>query len=303
MKIMREESTKKPQSRRYSLLAAAIFLSGCGAGNVDRSAQMPEAPAPSSLEMVDCLLPGQVRKLGSSLTYLTPRRPTRSTETECEIRGGEYVAYDRANYKTALAVWLEAAKQGDPKAQNYVGEIYAKGMGTLPNYDLAAQWYQKAAAQGHEQAKINLGLLYEQGLGVQQDLVAALNLYRDATGVTGDDLQLSSEVERLKESDRKLQQMQQTVASQQQTVAQLQSRLSSAKQELKRLETVGATAMAAAKGSADEAALKQEIDSKRREVSEMADALQNRNSQYKTLQKSYVTAQKDLEKADRKSVV
>ena len=38
---------------------------------------------------VDCLLPGQVRKLGSRFTSLTPRRLVRTSPTDCEIRGGE----------------------------------------------------------------------------------------------------------------------------------------------------------------------------------------------------------------------
>ena len=49
---------------------------------------------------------------------------------DCEIRGGEYTAYDRASYSTALKVWLEPAKAGDAQAQTYVGEIFEKGLGT-----------------------------------------------------------------------------------------------------------------------------------------------------------------------------
>ena len=60
------------------------------------------------LEIVDCLLPGQVRQLGNT-TYLTQRRPTRTTASDCRIRGGEYVAFDRADLKSALRVWMAAA--------------------------------------------------------------------------------------------------------------------------------------------------------------------------------------------------
>jgi len=45
------------------------------------------------LLIVDCLLPGQIRKLGRQMTYLTPRRPIKTTAKDCEIRGGEYVAF------------------------------------------------------------------------------------------------------------------------------------------------------------------------------------------------------------------
>lgn len=134
------------------------------------------------LIIVDCLLPGQVRKLGS-MTYLTPRRPTKSTAIDCEIRGGEYVAFDRSNYSTALNVWLGKAEEGDATAQNYVGEIYQKGLGLEPQYDLAAEWFRKAADQGNYRAQMNLGYLYERGLGVEENSVEAINWYRKATGL------------------------------------------------------------------------------------------------------------------------
>jgi hypothetical protein len=53
--------------------------------------------APESYEVVTCLLPGQVRQLGTQMTYLSERRPVRTTIEDCTIRGGEYVAGDRAN--------------------------------------------------------------------------------------------------------------------------------------------------------------------------------------------------------------
>ena len=82
--------------------------------------------------IVDCLLPGTVRKLGKMSTYMSARRPIRTIQSDCEIRGGEYVAYDRANYETALKVWMAQAESGDAEAQNYVGEIYDKGLGIAP---------------------------------------------------------------------------------------------------------------------------------------------------------------------------
>ncbi|MDR2215516.1 MAG: caspase family protein [Nevskiaceae bacterium] len=139
------------------------------------------------LEIVDCLLPGQVRQLGA-MTYVSQRRPTRTTAADCRVRGGEYVAYDRADAKSALRVWLAAAEAGDADAQNTVGEIYERGLGDVPNYEAAAIWYQKAADQGYSRAQFNLGTLYEQGLGVQIDRLKALNLYRTAWGLPQDSL-------------------------------------------------------------------------------------------------------------------
>ena len=161
---------------------------------------MPSAHAtlttrnPEDLLIVDCLLPGQVRKLGRSATYMSARRPIRTTQADCEIRGGEYVSYDRANYQTALKVWMGQADGGDAEAQNYVGEIYMKGLGTAPDYVKAAEWFEKAAAQNNKRARINLGYLYEQGLGVEKDMAKALNLYREASGIDNDKLVFASTV-------------------------------------------------------------------------------------------------------------
>ena len=150
-------------------------------------AAAPPAGTRGDLEIVECLLPGQVRIVGGR-TYLSSRRPTRTTGQDCRVRGGEYVAYDRANRETALKFWMESAQQGDPEAQVTVGEIYERGLGTQPNYEAAAIWYQKAADQGYSRALFNLGTLYEQGRGVEADRLKALNLYRQAWGIPADNL-------------------------------------------------------------------------------------------------------------------
>ena len=49
---------------------------------------------PQQLALVDCLLPGQVRKLGTKFTYMTPRRHIRTSAMDCEIRGGESITHN-----------------------------------------------------------------------------------------------------------------------------------------------------------------------------------------------------------------
>src|SRR5262245_50453051 len=185
-------------SRVLGLTVAAVAIASIGvvAGKTkkEKAPDVPQAHDPKDLQIVDCLLPGQVRKLGAAQTYVSRRRPTRTSALDCEIRGGEYTAYDRANYQTALKVWLESAEAGDAQAQYYVGEIYEKGLGIAPDYAQAAAWYRKAADQGLAQAQINLGFLCEKGLGVPQDSRQALEWYRKATGVSGV-IMLDSEVE------------------------------------------------------------------------------------------------------------
>lgn len=180
---------------RSALLAAAasLILVAC-AGGPSGPIEIPEGATVSDLYIVDCLLPGQVRQLGNS-TYLTPRRPTRTTAQDCRLRGGEYVAFDRADYKTALKVWLPAAEAGDADAQNSVGEIFERGLGTEPNYAVAVLWFERAAKQGHKGAQFNLGTLYETGKGVPEDKATAMNWYRQAWGLAEDELVYKSDAE------------------------------------------------------------------------------------------------------------
>lgn len=180
------------QTTNIAILVLLLFLPaifGCSSGlssTPDAAGKLsePSMQSPHSADdflVVDCLLPGQIRKLGK-IIYHTPRRPIKTTAIDCEIRGGEYVAYDRSNYATALKVWMSQATDGDKVAQTYVGEIYEKGLGLAPQYDLAAEWYRKAAEQGYARAQINLGYLYEKGLGVENNMEKAIYWYRRASG-------------------------------------------------------------------------------------------------------------------------
>ena len=180
-------------SRVMVLFMASLLAAVVGCTSPSPSVQAPDqstsaassAAAPGRAEalfVVDCLLSGQVRKLGQ-MTFLTSRRPIKTSAQDCEFRGGEYVAYDRSDYRTSLNVWLPQAQAGDKEAQTYVGEIYEKGLGVPRDYAVASAWYRKAAAQGHSRAQINLGFLYEKGLGVEKDPVQALSWYRQASGL------------------------------------------------------------------------------------------------------------------------
>lgn len=145
------------------------------------------------LEIVDCLLPGQVHVLGNK-TFLSARRPTSTTVADCRIRGGEYVAYDRANLKSSLRVWLDAANDGNPDAMTNVGEIFERGLGGTPDYEEAIQWYRRlvddaaVADKAKARALVDLGMLYEEGNGVDKDPLQALNYYRRASGVPENNL-------------------------------------------------------------------------------------------------------------------
>ncbi|MBB5209053.1 caspase family protein [Chiayiivirga flava] len=208
------------------LVAALVALPVAAAGllTVPPTAHAAAARNAEDLLVVDCLLPGQIRKLGRQANFMSARRPIRTVQADCEIRGGEYAAYDRANYQTALGVWMDQAVAGNAQAQNYVGEIYAKGLGTAPDHAMAASWFRKAAEQGDKRARINLGYLYEQGLGVEKNLGEALNLYRAASGITGDELVFASTVQvQLEARDRQISGLRQTVEQQAQESADLRA--------------------------------------------------------------------------------
>lgn len=174
--------------RLILILTTLLCLTSCrqsgdltSAGLPGGAASLAGAVDPDAYMEVDCLLPGQVRKLGTML-YASPRRPLKTTANDCSIRGGEYVVFDRANYKQALAIWMVEAEGGDPVAQTYVGEIYLKSPKGAPRYDLAAKWFEKAASNGHKRAQVNLGYLYENGLGVAADREVAAQWYSKASG-------------------------------------------------------------------------------------------------------------------------
>lgn len=201
------------------LLAAAVTLAGAGCATDSQQSDVGTLSARASgaadatgaadyvisriedLTVVDCLLPGRMRKMGQTITWVDRPRPVKKTISDCEILGGQYVLFDRANFDTALAVWKVTAEQGDPTAQTYVGEIFERGLGRAPDYGIAAQWYRKAAAQGNARAQFRLGALYEKGLGVPPDALEALNWYRQAAGLAKDKVVYLSQV--LAESKRR----------------------------------------------------------------------------------------------------
>lgn len=200
---MKTRQLPRNLGRLAALLAPGLFvIASAAAPTAAQKAATQGMIKRSDLEIVDCLLPGQVRQLGKT-SFLTQRRPIRTTASECSIRGGEYVAYDRADLKSALRIWLQAAEAGDVEAQTNVGEIYERGLGVAPDYEAAAMWYQKAADKNYARALFNLGTMYEQGLGVPQDGLKALNLYRQAWGVPEDSIIFASAAQREQEELRK----------------------------------------------------------------------------------------------------
>ncbi len=223
------------------LCLALGLMSGCAAqpgqgGSPSDSSPVAATASPPQHEdafsTVDCLLPGQLRRLGTHVTYVTARRPIRTTAEDCAIRGGEYTASDRADYQTALKLWLDAAQEGDPEAQYYVGTIYEKGPKGTSDYALAAVWYQKAAEQGFSRAAMNLGRLYEQGLGVTRNPSEAFRWYAKASGMDESGLSMLMNNE---EASGRIKHLEKTVAAKEQELADLRQAMNKANEELAQL--------------------------------------------------------------------
>lgn len=86
--------------------------------------------------------------------------------------------FGKANFQEALKWFRKAAAQGDPDAQNALGQMYQDGEGVKQDYAEAAKWFRLAAEHtpdlgGAGQGRNNLGLLYLNGDGVPKDLVQA----------------------------------------------------------------------------------------------------------------------------------
>jgi hypothetical protein len=288
-----------PLTRRAIELAVVALLAlSCAPAPGPPKVTQPRPPAASgqaadAFLVVDCLLPGQIRRLGNQITYVGARRAEKTTARDCEIRGGEYVAYDRADYKTALQVWMAGAQRGDAKSQTYVGEIYEKGLGVPPDYAAAAQWYRRAAEQGYAPAALNLGVLYENGLGVPRDPKQAAQWYSRATGApavavesgTGAnpaevrrlEAQLESLRAELRSKRDELDQKQRSLEETRRALAQRQGEAQTARAELDRLRRERAAAQSGGQETAARlSALQRAIDDsearvrdKEREASEL----------------------------------
>jgi TPR repeat protein len=99
--------------------------------------------------------------------------------------------FGKANFHEALRWFRKAAAQGDPNAQNCLGQMFEDGEGVQQDYTEAAKWYRMAAEHvpdfgGAGQGRNNLGLLYLNGDGVPKDFVQAYMWFR----LTGDQTNL-----------------------------------------------------------------------------------------------------------------
>src|SRR5882724_3455816 len=143
---MQALSMRRFRRRALAVSVAALCLMGgvaaAGADTSEPVAGQAGAAEPASTNLVHCLLPGQVRRLGAFASSVTPRRAVRVSPTQCQASGGEYV--ESQDQSAAIKMWLPMASDGVPEAQTTVGELFDQ----RGDKSLARYWYEKAAAQG-----------------------------------------------------------------------------------------------------------------------------------------------------------
>ena len=62
-------------------------------------------------------------------------------------------AYEAGNYEKAQQLLLQAAEQGDHRAQHGAGVMYENGRGVKQDYAKAIEWYKKSASKGNSMVK------------------------------------------------------------------------------------------------------------------------------------------------------
>jgi len=85
-------------------------------------------------------------------------------------------AYEREDYRSALALNAPLAERGDADAQYRMGMMARFGWGMERDPELAAHWLRKAADQNQPLAQAELGTMYRLGRGVAQDPKEAARL-------------------------------------------------------------------------------------------------------------------------------
>lgn len=90
-------------------------------------------------------------------------------------------AWEEGRFDKARPIFEHLARDGDARAQYYLGVMNANGQGGPRDIAAAADWYRRAAKQDHAAAAYNLaGLLMQGGDGLEKNLGEAARWYRVA---------------------------------------------------------------------------------------------------------------------------
>ncbi|TXH34770.1 MAG: sel1 repeat family protein [Rhodospirillaceae bacterium] len=142
----------------------------CGAAPADTpSAQAVPAPATQSVPASTTL----GNTTSASTTPDVSETAKADDASAADVKSG-WDAFEKGDYKGALAVWEPQAKKGDANLQLLVGSMYDYGQGVTKDKKEALKWYLMAAQQGSGRGQYAAGtLLGRGGDGIQPNRVEA----------------------------------------------------------------------------------------------------------------------------------
>jgi hypothetical protein len=155
------EATYSKPSPLYSLVARHLLAGNLGANGLFQRDPFPDRP------------PTIIRMPVYRLTFTDSATRRQTGDFWRKEYKGQYLPMVVAAASATDAVRL-MAEQGNAKAQNHLGNMYAAGRGLTKDSAEAAKWYRKAAEQGLADAQSTLGVMYAEGDGVARDEVEAL---------------------------------------------------------------------------------------------------------------------------------
>ena len=100
----------------------------------------------------------------------------------CNALAGDFEdgfhAAEKGDYKKALPLIKDTAKQGNAMAQVLLGFMYKNGKGQKQNLKEAVNLFRLAAIQGDADGQYNLGVMYDSGNAVKQDYIESAKWYQ-----------------------------------------------------------------------------------------------------------------------------
>ena len=175
-------SAAPPASKRTAaLVAAAVAVLALAAGGAYFALERaPPAPAPPQATAPPVAAPQAAAPQAAAPSAAAPQAaaPQTAAPSPPAIIAEAGRAYRDKNYDEAFRLYRQAAAQGLPAGEFWLGYLHHQGLGAPRNYVLAMRWYRKSADQGFGPAMAGVGQLYHFGQGVPQDFAEALRWFR-----------------------------------------------------------------------------------------------------------------------------
>ncbi|MDO5968372.1 hypothetical protein Q4Q35_00995 [Flavivirga aquimarina] len=81
---------------------------------------------------------------------------------------------------TAFKYISSGAEKGHATAQYNLGRMYKTGAGCAINFNKAIDWFKKSSTNGNQRATYSLGYMYYKGLGVEQNYQQAIQWFKNS---------------------------------------------------------------------------------------------------------------------------